>query len=250
MKKATKVAPKEEKSFSTVGLLTVLKSAYLDGAVEEFVLNVQGGVATISAVDKSAVVFVCVSGPVGNVPDCQLGLKEPGFLIKLLESIKEEKVSFVIEEDKWLKIDTGSGNVKVLLSQPEMIPTSVQEYKGPVEKMREEVEYSIALEKEVVEKYVYFQNLVQNNTTGIYISKGKLSFGSGKFETRTFIVDVGEIESKEDFELVVFGKYLKAIFSELDFSRNVEMSFGPGSPILIETGDFFWSLSPALGEGA
>ena len=248
-------APKQaQASFEAKPLLKVLNAAYLSGAIEELVLTVADGIGTIAAVDKTSCVFAFSQGPVGSIKDAKIGLKETGFFIKAVGAAGSEKIEFQIEDERWFKIDIpNSGEIKILLTAPDMIPTAVADYSAPIEKMREAATIEILLEKAAVDKFLYFQDLVKNTTTMVEISKGKLTIGSGKYETRTFKVDFGSVQ-EEDMVVIVFGEFLKAVLSVLDWSEDAEqpmMYLGVGAPLLIEQGEgALWSLSPSSEGGA
>jgi hypothetical protein len=252
-KEKTNVIPTTKNQFKTQKLLSVLNAVYLGGSIEEFVLEINSGAGTIAAVDKSACMFAYVHGEVGNVPDSSIGLKEPGFLMKVLDSVGKEDVEYEVEEDRWLRIEMPTGNIKILLSAPGMIPTAVADYQEPIEKMKAGIQASIALSREVVEKVLVFQNLVKNESIRVFVNGQKVLVGSGKFETRTYSVEVGEIKAglvPPDFSVTVRGDHLTAILSFFTWEESLPapiISFGQDSPVLLSRGDdFLWSLSQCI----
>ena len=246
--------PKASEQFTTKALTRILEAAHLGGAIDELVLVVKDGVGIISAVDKTSCAFVLIEGPVGEIPNATLGLKEVGFFIKAISSAGSEKIDFLVEDGRWFRIKMqGAGDVKVLLaSSPDMIPTAIMEYEEPVQNMRDAAPHRVELAKEACERFLYFQDLVKNTTTVVKIFGGSMTVGSGQYETRTFTVEMGSVEFEgdgEDFSIAVFGDFMKEIFKLLDWSEEAPipvMWVGPAAPVIIEQGEgFFWTLSPS-----
>ena len=249
------VTPKQAvASFTASSLLKILNAGHLGGAIEELVLTVEDGVGTVSAVDKTSCVFAFAQGDVGEIKNAVIGLKEVGFFIKAIGAAGSEKIEFLVEDDRWFKLQmVNAGEIKILLTAPDMIPTAISNYNEPIDKMKASVTHAMGLNKEAVDKFLYFQELVKNTTTTISVKNGLLSIGSGKYETRTFQVPMGPIAGP-DMTVVVFGEFLKAVLSVLDWSEGAcgkpTIFLGKDAPVLIEQDpDYFWSLSPSAEGG-
>ena len=244
--------PQAVTELSSSLILRILNAVFLGGIIEEFALIIKNGIGTIASLDKTTCLFAFARGAVGNIPDASLGIKDGGFLTKAITATGAEKIVYSIEDDKWFVLNLPNiGDIKLLLTAPEMIPTSVLNYEEPVQKIKASAPIKVALTKDGCERFLCFQNLVKNDSTMITVKETDVFIGSGKYETKTFVVKVGQIEKpmeQKDFSATVLCEHLTAVLLSLDWVNGLPpvMNIGVNAPVLITQGDFFWSLNQSF----
>ncbi|MBU2061568.1 MAG: hypothetical protein KKH44_06960, partial [Bacteroidetes bacterium] len=236
----------------------IVKNVYLGGIIDEAILWVKKDEAYLSILDKTGCVFAFSKKECMSNKEMFLPIKELGFFSKALAiSDNDEDIDFEVEDNRWLKLNVKNhGKVKMLLAESEdMIPNAIEDYRNPISKMEETIAVKFEISKDSVDKFLYFQNFVKNTTTMINIDKGKVTIGSGAFETRTFSVDFGTVENIDNnLSVSVLGSHLCAIFELLDYSDAnkpiICLGFIDGAPIIIKNGDnTFWALTPSVSVG-
>lgn len=254
-----KAKAKTVQQFDVIETRKVLNAIHLGGSIGEAVLRFSSdGKLVVAAMDKAGSVFAFSRGVVSNCSqDFVIGVKELPFLIRTLEAAKAEPVPFSIVEP-WLKMQLPDyGEVKMLLSDPDMVDNPIDDYEGPMEGMISESVLDFDLTEESVHKFSSFQDLVKNGTTEFRVGPEGIVVGSGPYETRTFTVQLADaVDDVGPFTVSICGAHLREVFNVLswpeknkDFHPVLRLG-GAESPAVITQGDdYFWGLNPMEGGG-
>jgi len=229
-----------------------LSSVYLGDIIEECVL-VEGvnGLNSIQAVDLTNSVFLNVSIQTALKGFKAVGLGDLSVLCKYLSSVGENEILIGVEENRMI-LKCGGTSFKVLLAQPDLIPTAVPE-EGLVEKFLEATSYKIPITADVVRKFAQFMSLLNPGSVDLVFSKAKMEvfLNSTLMTEHQFEILVGKATCSEkeinDFSSRIYAKNLGRVFDQLNFSTGdkaeATMHFAEGSPVIIKQDTFVWALS-------
>lgn len=256
MKKRLKKTAGDPKMFLTKRMLKLVKRVYLGGLIEACVLKISNGVASVRAIDSTNSLFISVSEKVGDPgsAECSVGIGDLDVLVNLLSSIKEDRFQLTIKDNVMIISREGRVTFKYLLSDIDVIPTSMEDAKGdPVKKIIEQSDNQFELTADVVSDFINYSSMTKSREAYVSVSDGNVVIGAGEKTGHRFRIPVTKIKSAKSFSSKYYGDYLTRIFAVVDFSESTKPSllFGNQKPAVIIQGEKnVWALVPAAEDAS
>ena len=229
----------------------LLRSVWLDGAINECVLKIVDGVGSILAIDPTNSVFVQAKTKI-ELPNKEIGILDIGVIVRFLDSCRESLYLRYEIEDKFIRFRVkGKGNAQFALSGIETISTAI---KDELEKINNVIKsktlLTFNLTQETIDRFKYFIGIFNNEIVSIEISKNGGRIKSGAHELKSFDFSVGAEKFNKDLAISVNAKFLSSVFSLLPIQKNkiCTLSFEKNSPLIIQSPNTVWLLSPIGGE--
>jgi hypothetical protein len=235
----------------------MLKSTNLGGIIEECVGIFEGEKLHIHAIDMSAVVFVYCSGEVPfQMDDGLIGFGDMESMIKFFDAMKghgEDSFDGKVDPDN-LRMNFNvkdHGSFKVLLKDPEYIPTkrmnSVEEILKAKDNFESKSKLKVTLTKEVRQDLLMYISLTKSSGVVFSSKSGIIRVSEGSSNGHQFNLPVGKGSGgKETFKVRVMSDVLSSVINAVDLcDEDPVCSIGSGSPIIISSGSYFWAISPA-----
>ncbi len=225
---------------------SLINNVFLSGVIDECLLVIEKNVGTIQAIDMSNCFFVSCSEKFDtDLDDVEMGLSNLALLSKTFDS--GDEVSFSIDEAKeqtWLKLKIkGKGNVKLILLDPETIPTIVEDA-GAGEKLVDSYRNSLKLSDSAIEKISYFLDMFKPKDIVISIKKGKMYFSNGLGSTNQFKSSLGNIKAK-DATFEIMAEHFLAVINRIKvLETDVNILVKADSPVILQTESAIWAFSP------
>lgn len=256
---AKKNKKKNKNAIHAPTLWFLLKRVYLGGKITECVLASDGRKAQVNAVDLTNSIFVSVSAYFTPVlPIDRVGISNLSVLTKFLNNI-EGDVPIAVVENKMTFKQPGS-TFKFLLSEPDAIPTSIDSDKDLIASFMEGCLYEIELSEALVKQVLYYTDLIASEHSELVMNEdGKVKLLGGRVNESQFSLVLGKASYKEDkteeFEelrIPLYNEHLKAILSELYFSKDDEypptIYFASDAALVImQDEENIWALQPVEG---
>jgi len=219
----------------------LLKRVHLRGLIQECVLEVKDGVASVQAVDMSNSVFLYCSEKIDGLDDIQLGLPNLNTLCRFLEST--EKVSLKIKE-QWITLRRkGHGHLRFLMLEVEQVPTAITQ-KDAAKKVTKNEGDPIKLSTKLREDYSSYMSLVKSRGIVLRKRKGSITLQSNKSDAEQFSLKVGKCDAAEDISIEVYGEHLAQVFDTIG-DGDATLHLADDAPVIIhQGGDNFWALTP------
>lgn len=237
-----KVESEIQNKFYTKKFFELLKKTALGGAVSECLLKVKNGVGAIKVIDPSGNVYISTEERrlCTNRESFDVGLADINLVIKFLEAIEENEVTFSIKGN-FLKFKVKDReNVKFRLVDTEKM---MEDYENFI-KGAEEINKNVQCEKEIdiqnFSDFVYYGDMFKINSALIEIKSGQLSIGSGNVEKIAFKSSLGEIEFDENLSLSVFGNLFRKVFDVVNNEIPIKIKLGRDCPVIISQKDSYW----------
>lgn len=253
-----KKASVDSGAFVTKAFLKLAKRAYLGGLIEACVLKLSAaGIASVRAIDPTNSLFISVSEKVCGVvaKPFTVGIGNLDVFVNLLSSIKEETFSLIKKENLLSIIREGRVSFKYLLSDIDVIPTSMEDAKGdPVKKIIEGSDHQFVLKQEIVGDFSSYSSLTKSRNAQVVVKDGNVELSAGEKTGHRFRIPVTKIKTSKSFSSVYFGDYLNRIFAVLEFSEDCDKPkflFGSQKPAVITQGENnIWALVPAMEDAS
>ena len=242
MKTKGKVEEEIQNKFYTKKLFELLKKTALGGAVTECLLKVKNGVGAIKVIDPSGNVYIsteerrlCTSRQ-----SFDIGLADINLVIKFLEAMEENEITFDIKSN-FLKFKVKNReNVKFRLVDAEKMQ---EDYKNFIEGA-EEISKNVQCEKEVdiqsFSDFVYYGEMFKITSALIEVKNKQLSIGSGNIEKISFKSSLGEIDLEENLQVSVFGNLFRRVFEVVNKEVPIKIQLGRDCPVIISQKDSCW----------
>lgn len=237
-------------TIKTKSLTRLLNHVFLGGLVNECVLTIKDEIGIIQGIDNSNCLFYSCSEVLEKISDMELGIPNLSILSKFLNDYTDEHIGFQITRDeKQLILKPGRGGVlKLLLLDTELVPTHIKEQTAKDE-MLSNHNFSLVFNENTAQDYLYYSNLLKNQSSLIAVTDGKVSLSSGSNELNQFDLKLGVIDYN-DFTIEVYKEHLVAVVQNLswDDGNKPEFLFGENTPVIIKQDDNnIWALTPAIG---
>ena len=229
---------------------SLLRRVHLSGIIGECVVNIEGGVVNIEALDCTNSVFVHGSAKVAEEGDAVFGIGNMSTLAKFLTG--NDSVEIKIQKSKdseWLTAKRKAyGSVKFLLLDPTEVPTAVQET-GVAEKISSGASNSTVILDKAVNGLVDLCGMVGSLTVDLTVKGGLLTVSTAERAPQQFRVPFGKMNKKEDFTVRIYSEHLLPVLKELDFSddKKPKLFLGENAPVIVKQGGVLWAITP-LGE--
>ena len=245
-------------TIKTKSLLKTLKKIHLGGIFEECLLKVRKGVAAVSAVDITNSLVIVLADPVMS-KDCkfQLGIGNLDLLVKFLSTIEDKKLGLSVDSNH-MTMTRGDKRRKLdyLLTEPDLIGTSLSNDDDPYKKISSMVEFKTTLTQSTIKDFLTYINIVSVKDIVIkFDGDEKLSIVCGGNNDHQFeLVIDSDIEgeannSDEDgFEILINGDHLARVLNIIEYDEDNPpiLRFGEGVPVVIEDDRTFWALMSIL----
>lgn len=224
---------------------TLLQRVGLGGLINECVIHVKKGEASITAVDLSNSVFIHCSEKISDsAANVDFGLNNIPLICSFVEKVETLDVKF---SDKWLTLRRKGGtSLKCLSLDPAEVPTEVSE-SGSVAKMYGLRLNPVELKPKAVENLLFMIGLVKSKSILLTVKDGELTASSSAADSEQFRVRFGETKAK-DCAVTVFAEHLSRLLQALTSLGEmdaVQMSVADGKPVILDRGEGnFWALTP------
>lgn len=226
----------------------LLRRVHLNGLIEECVLNEgKNGVNSIQAIDLTNSLILSVTGKTNFEEFKQLGLSDLGTLCKYLENA-EDKTDLNVVENR-LVFKNKFGSFKYLLSQPDLIPTSLDD-KDALSNLVDNCTHEVTLQEEFQKNFA--QNMALTKTNNVTVTVGDNVMMSGGLESEhQFSLKIGKptvlkTSRDEKFSVPIYGSHFGAVLNVLDWSvrENLpKLMIRKGKPIILTQGKDVWALT-------
>lgn len=233
------------KKFQGDKLGSLLERINLKGRIEECVLTVVDGKATVRAMDVSNTTFVASTAKVG-MEDCTLGLSRLSTLCKFLNDAAE--VSIKVKDTQLALRRKGHGSLTVVLLEPEEVSTKVEDANAP-KKIMKNASITKDFTADIKEKLEYYLALVNCESVVFECIDKVLSIRSGGHTDSEFQMRAGKVKSPDNVKVEVYTECLKPVMQVADFSNEKPpvINFGADSPLIITQGkNTIWALTPVV----
>ena len=246
---------KKNKTEATVAVLTesdtlqhLLSRVHLKGIIEECVLVVEDGIASVQAIDISNTVFLSATEKIPELPNATIGIGNLTTICKFLTDAKKLELSLLPK--KWLLLKRkGFGQIKSQLLDAKSVPTAVEEpveHKALAAKMQVELELS----QKCVEELNYFTSLITTKSLVLSAKKGIVSIHSNPNDPQQFRFVLTK-KAKKDYEgsVCVFTNFLLAVMQTLAWADDKKskpvLMMGDEQPLLIQQNKTnYWAVVP------
>lgn len=241
----------------TDATLAMLNQVHLGGIINECVLEMEKGRATIEAVDITATVVFISTATIGSKRlTGELGLGNIELFKKFLGTIKEPKLNVTMTENRMvISRKDKRRSLDYLLSQPALIPTRLRmdddddDDTDPSEVYSGMVEAKAELTEGFVKDFASYTATLKTKIVTITVEDKDVRFVLGPKSEHQFILSLPLAEeSEEEFSLKVNGESLAKILSILEFNEEddaITIGFGDDKPIVIEAEGALWAISPS-----
>ncbi len=227
------------------GFTHALENVYLGGIIKECVIEFDGNVAYISAMDSSSSLFVQASAEIEHEDDT-IGIDDLVLFMKYMNMIKETDVTFTHTENRLVIKPKGRGTVKYMLGQVDLIPSFDPDWEqDEIAKETKKYSDSMELQQDKVKEMIDDIGIFTPNSVVFEIdNKGKLVVHGGPDTSHKFNCPLGKIKGAESYSVKVFSEHLVAVLSAVDFSAKPELFLKEEEALIISTKEASWVLQP------
>lgn len=230
-------------------LASLLKRVHLKGIIEECVLVVKKGIASVEAIDTSNTLFVSVQEDIKADEDLTIGIGNLSTMCRYLEGSDEVSIKVT---DNWITVSRkGFGHIRCQLLQVDEVPTAVKE-KNVVKNLLTGSTVTIPITLSHIETLSYYTSLIGSKS--IVVSSGKdkgLYMHSNQSDPQQFKFKIAAMKKTADIRVEVFGDFLlsalQAISPEAfaESGKGATLGLADKRPIIINHDDKnVWALSP------
>jgi hypothetical protein len=238
-------------SINVATLRRLLKRVHLGGLIEECILKEgKNGINSIQAIDLTNSLILSVTGKTNFTDFGELGLSDLGTVCKYLESADEDTELKVSENRIIFK--NNSGTFKYLLSQPDLIPTTLDD-KDALNNLVDACTHEVTLQEEFQKNFSQSITLTKTNSVSIVVDEKNVRLTGGLESEHQFTLKIGQgkaiKESKKEtrkFTVPIFGSHLGAVLGVLDWSVRENLPtlmIREGRPIIIKQQKDVWALT-------
>lgn len=222
----------------------LLQRVSLGGLINECVIHVKKGVATITAVDLSNSLFIHCSEEISDAAaTTEFGINNIALLVSFVGDVESLEVKF---SDKWLTLKRKGGtSLKCLSIAPGEVPTEVSEA-GAADKLFGIRDNTTEIKAKTIENLMFMVGLVKSKAITFTAKDGELVATSAAADKEQFRVRFGQTKAK-DFSVVCYAEHAMALFRTLSGLSELEgsISIQPDKPIIVDRGATnFWALTP------
>lgn len=229
-------------------LRRLLKRVHLGGIIGECVLEEgKNGVNHVRAIDLTNSLILSVTAKTNFTDFKELGIGDLSTLCRYLESADEETEMEVTENRIIFK--NASGKFKYLLSQPELIPT-VLEDKEALEGLIATYNHEVTVSEEVQKSFLSNIGLTKTNSVEVYMDGKNAIIRGGLDSEHKFSIRIGTVSGTKDserkFTVPIFGSHMGAVLTALDWSNNENLPIimlKAGKPIILKQQKDMWALT-------
>jgi len=227
-------------------LSVLLENVWLGSTINECVLIVADGMATVKAMDMTSSVYVETSAKT-TLEDDTLAFGNIGLLIKYLKANGGIDAEIVRSDNRLTIKPKGGATLKFLLSEPDLIPTydaSWEEGGNRIAELLAGYKSELILTKESVTEFSSLMRMFGTKSAVLRVSKkGVVTITGGNETEHQFTATIGKAEFEVcDISLIV--KNLLAVLDVLDYTENPVLRVSPGKAIVISCNESTWVLSP------
>jgi len=260
---AKKLKRKKKGNKSTIktgNLINILKKVYLNGAIEECILNIRKGTGKITAVDITNSMIVMVSGKItGKKTSGEFGLGNIDLLSKFVSTIEDSDVPFKLTRNRLIISSKDSRRrLEYILTQPDLIATRFQqedEDESPYEKILSLMEYRAEITNSFLKDFLKYIGMLKTKEVILNYDGDEVSILCGtsddyriELKSDSEVERIGKAKGK-GFSIKVDGEYLSKIFSviEPDEDDLPILSFAKDKPLMIQEhseSENVWVLVP------
>ena len=245
------------KYIKTNAMLSLLNQVHLGGIINEAVVLVKKGKATVEAVDITAsVVFISTTSVGPKKLSAEIGLGNIELFKKFLATAKDPKLNIDFTENRMVVSRKDKRRkLEYLLSQPQLIATRLnmddEDDDGAQEKFIGMVEVRAEIDESFVKDLSSYINTLKTKIVTIDVEESDVTFTLGPKSEHQFKLSLPLTDEADDeFTLKVNGEYLAKILSCIEFDNEedadpVTIGFGDDRPIVIELEDSMWAISPS-----
>lgn len=263
MSRKLKRKSKGKSDINTKAFKRMLRQIWLQGILNECVVEVKKGKATVEAVDITNSLIVLTTGSVMSKDSkLTLGLGNLELLINFLSNMEDKQLSFK-KESNHLSIKRKDGRRKLdyLTTEPDLIATRLIEEDNdaePYDTFSKMTEFEAILSPTFIKDFLTYVGLLKTkDATLIFDGEEELKFILGDPDEHQFEVTLGnEVEgeaeeSDEDgFKVMINGEHLSHVFKIIDYDEEdpPKIKFAEDVPIMIEVDNTAWALLPIVEE--
>ena len=245
-----------KKYIKTSAMLSLLNQVHLGGIINEAVVGIKKGKATIEAVDITASVVFISTASVGHKKlSCELGLGNIELFKRFLQTASDPKLNIQLTENRMIvSRKDRRRRLEYLLSQPALIPTRLSmddDDDDALEKFTNAVECRATIDEGFVKDFCSYINTLKTKIVTIDVDDSDVTFKLGPKSEHQFALTLElNDEADDEIHLQVNGEYLAKILSAVEFDKDedaepVTIGFGDDAPVTIESEDALWAVSPS-----
>jgi hypothetical protein len=234
-----------------VNILTLrrmLRRVHLGGIIGECVLEEgKSGMNNVRAIDLTNSLILAVSAKTGFTDFGQLGIGDLSTLCKYLDTAEEDTEIEVSENRLLLK--NKSGKFKYLLSQPDLIPTAMED-KEATDTLVATCTHDVEVTEDVQKSFLANIGLTKTNSVEIYMDGKNVILRGGLESEHKFSIKMGNVnvlkDSDRKYKIPIFGSHLGAVLSVLDWSNNENLPkllLKSGRPVIVKQQKDVWALT-------
>ena len=230
-------------------LTRLFKRAHLGGLLGECILKeTKNGENFIGCVDLTNSIILTVFAKTGFKGFDKLGLGDLGIICKYLETADDE-TSLEVNDNRLVFKNT-NGTFKYLLSQPDLIPTSLDDTDALIN-LTNNCTHEVTLTEKFAKNFAQSMALTKTNNVFIVVGENVNLFG-GLDSEHQFRLKIGKSkvlkESKREgkFSVSIYGYHFGAVLNVVDFSvreNYPSLLIKEGKPIVIKQGKDCWALT-------
>ncbi len=232
------------------GLSAFFKKVYLNGVIGSCkVTTYEDGMWLVEAIDEQTSVLLSCQVNVGTKDEWDLGIGDIGILMKWLTIVGADEIEIKKKDNKITFKNKKKGNLNYLLSEIDSI-TTVLEVEGdetPLDKILDHVKFQITLSKSDKESFISLMGVIKPTIINLNIDKGKVSLTGGSENEHNFKLEIGEVKTKESFNISIDGNALLNVLSVIN--NEPEIRFEKDIPVVIkENDDCMWAINIITNE--
>lgn len=231
-------------------LRRLFKRVNLGGLIGECVLEEgKDGMSSIAAIDLTNSIVLTVFGKTNFEGFDKLGISDLDTMVKYLDSISvDDETTLKVVENR-LIFKNKNGTFKFLLSQPDLIPTTLDE-KDALKKLIDDSSNQVEINEDF--KNNFLRNIALTKTNNVSITVGDEVRLSGGLESEhKFLLKIGTpkklIKSDaEQFVVPIYGTHLAAVLNVLNFTvreNYPRMYLKEDKPIIVRQGRDAFALT-------
>lgn len=232
-------------------LSRLLRRIHLGGIIEEAVVDMDSCSSQAVDVTNSLFLKVATESSIENVG--VVGIGNLSLVCKYLDTFKGE-IDISKEGNRLIIAGKGRGNLKYLTTDPEFIPTTVEE--GNIESLLEPCVVSVDLEKQAcADISIYFSLIKAKAATLTFDPKTKMfTLDSGLSSEHQFNFPLGKgtvisgKAAKSKFSVNIYSEHIGAIFNVLEWPAEEPppiLLMAPEHPVIIcQDEENMWAMLP------
>ncbi len=222
-----------------------LKKIYLNSMIENCkITTYKNGDFLVEAIDEKTSVLLACQTNLGTKDEWDLGVGDFSTLIKFLSAVGNNEIKIGKKDNKLTLKSKNKGNLNYLLKDIDFISTimEIEDDKSPIDSILELIKFEIKLSKKDKESFVSLMKILNLEIVNLKVVNGEVQFQAGSESEHSFELPIGEIDSKENFEIPVDGNALLNVLSVADDEVNI--LFQKDIPLVIkESDDYIYAIN-------